>query len=74
MVKKVPVKASPKIVEAPAITAPEAPKTLEIPKSELKKWLDEAPEAKGDLTQQWYGEEFQPTYKAWLQKGKELVK
>ena len=42
--------------------------------SDFMKWLSSAPEAVSNLTQRWYGETFQPTYKAWLNEGKQFDK
>jgi len=42
--------------------------------SDYMKWLNSAPEARGNLTQRWYGETFIPEYKAWLEQGKQFDK
>ena len=42
--------------------------------SDYMKWLNSAPEARGNLTRRWYGETFIPEYKAWLEQGKQFDK
>ena len=53
------------------------PATLEtdaIKVTEFAQWILDAPEASNDLTLQWYGEVFQPAYRTWLARGRELAK
>lgn len=47
---------------------------VDLYKESVVSWLREAPVASSDLTLQWYGMEFQPSYKRWLDKGYMLAK
>ena len=67
-------------VEAPLIAddkptaVDDAKIIINVHKSEVEAWLQEAPEASMELNARWYGEQFIPAYKAWLRRGYIIAK
>ena len=69
----VPFEAAPVVSEEPT-PQDDAKIIIGLYKDSVTTWLNEAPVASNELTLQWYGTEFQPTYKQWLARGYVIAK